>query len=176
MGVDPGEKRVGIALSDEDGAIASPHTTLAVKSNDDAAARIAALVVEHAPIAEIVIGLPIEARGTEGLAAKRARALADRVARATSLRVVLWDERATSQEASRALSAMGLSSREQRGKVDRVAAAVLLQSYLDARAARRARRREAAKTTSPETTAWDADQRPPAEPAAPSGRRRGADE
>jgi putative Holliday junction resolvase len=142
LGVDPGDARVGLAVSDDEGTFASPLCTLAARGEGDPAKRIAAEAA-RAGCAEVVVGLPRNLDGTEGGAARKARALAGRVRAATGLRVVLWDERLTTAEASRALSAVEMRARDQRSVVDQVAATILLQSYLDARAARRRERRAA---------------------------------
>jgi putative Holliday junction resolvase len=149
LGVDPGDARVGLAVSDEDGAWASPLCTLAARGEGDPAKRIAEEAA-RAGCAEIVVGLPRNLDGSEGGAARKARALAGRVRAATGLRVVLWDERLTTAEASRALSAVEMRARDQRSVVDQVAATILLQSFLDARAARRLARR-AEKHAAPQT-------------------------
>jgi putative Holliday junction resolvase len=140
LGVDPGSARVGLAVSDEDGRLASPLRTVPVRPGIDVAAEIAA-AARDVEAGEIVVGLPISLDGVEREAARRARALAARVAEASGLRVVLWDERLSTAEAHRALAAQGHGERARRGRVDRAAAAIVLQAYLDARRARRAARR-----------------------------------
>lgn len=181
LGVDPGDARVGLAVSDDDGTFASPLRTIAARGEGDPAKRIAEEAV-RAGCAEIVVGLPRNLDGSEGGAARKARALAGRVRAATGLRVVLWDERLTTAEASRALSAVEMRARDQRSVVDQVAATILLQSYLDARAARRRARRaekRAAKAgtpqnDTPDTTeaGWTATSEDVASaPGGPSGRR-----
>jgi putative Holliday junction resolvase len=142
LGVDPGDARVGLAVSDDDGTFASPLRTIAARGEGDPAKRIAEEAA-RAGCGEIVVGLPRNLDGSEGGAARKARALAGRVRAVTGLRVVLWDERLTTAEASRALSAVDMRARDQRSVVDQVAATILLQSYLDARAARRRARRAA---------------------------------
>ena len=131
LGVDPGSRRIGLALSDEEGRIALPLDTV-VRGGDDAAEAVA----ERARIEgarEIVIGLPLEMDGTDGPAAKRARRFAAAVERASGLRVVLWDERLTTVAAERALREAGVRGADKKRVVDQVAATVLLQGYLDAR-------------------------------------------
>jgi putative holliday junction resolvase len=139
LAVDPGKVRVGLALSDEGGRLATPHSTLA------AGARLAdriADVAQEAGAGSVIVGLPRRLDGSEGPEAEAARALADEIAAASGLAVELWDERFTSSMAESALR----SSRPKRGRkvatarreaTDRVAAAVLLQSYLDRSAAKR---------------------------------------
>lgn len=131
LGVDPGERRVGIALSDAAGTIAFPREVLTVRSEDEAVQRIA-WIVEDEDVERIVVGLPLSLSGEEGPAARKARGFAERLRAATGLPVVEWDERLTSVGAARILHEGGLNTRRQRGRVDKVAAALLLQAYLDA--------------------------------------------
>lgn len=139
MGIDPGTKRVGVAIAEDDDAmLADARATLAHVSHVDTARQIAQLARDER-IGEIVVGLPIGLDGREGLSSRHARALAAAVEQATKLPVVLWDERMTSAAAHRALGASNVSTRNRKGKVDRIAAALLLESYLDAVRARRDR-------------------------------------
>jgi putative Holliday junction resolvase len=128
LGVDPGSRRVGLSLSDEDGTIASPHATLEGQRLDEQVAEKArALGVER-----IVVGLPLTLEGREGEAARRARRFAARVAELSGLPVTLWDERLTTRAAEQSLLEGNVRRGRRRELVDRVAAALLLQSYLDA--------------------------------------------
>jgi putative Holliday junction resolvase len=137
LGVDLGEKRIGLACSDPTGVLASPTRTL-VRSGDpdeDRAAIVAAAREAGAEV--IVVGLPRSLSGREGPAARGARAeaavLAERAEAAGGIRVELHDERFTTRQAHQALAATGRRARERRDDVDAVAAAVMLQSYLDSR-------------------------------------------
>ena len=134
LGVDPGSRRIGLALSDEERIIASPLETVQVSSRERAAREIAAKVQEHA-VTQIVVGHPLRLDGSEGEAAKLARWFAERLHALTQVPVAMWDERLSSVAAQRALRSAGVKAKDQRGKVDRVAAAMLLQSYLDAHSA-----------------------------------------
>ena len=136
LGVDLGEKRIGLACSDPSGVLASPLRVL-LRSGDPVADRVA--IVEAAQEAEaqvIVVGLPRSLSGREGPAARGARgeaaALVELADRAGGIRVELHDERFTPRDAQKALSAGGRSTRRQRDMIDAAAAAVMLQSYLDA--------------------------------------------
>lgn len=136
LGIDPGTKRVGIALADdEESSFAQPRETL-VHVSDAATARAIAELAKAESVGEIVIGLPIGLDGREGVSSRRARALAAIVERTTGLPVVLFDERMTSQAAHRALDALNVSQRKRRGKVDRIAAVLLLEAYLEMHSAR----------------------------------------
>lgn len=138
LGIDPGARRVGVAVSDEDGMFASPHATLQVKSQAGVASEIGRLAREL--VAErIVIGLPLQLDGREGEAARRARALAALIEQHAQLPIVLWDERLTTRAAERALREGQVRGKDQRALVDQVAAALLLQSYLDAQRAQSGR-------------------------------------
>lgn len=130
IGIDPGQKRVGLAVCDEDGTIALPRPALALRTPKEIAERIVACATEHAA-EHVVMGLPIDMSGREGLAAKKSRALAAKL-RAAGLRVVLWDERASTVAAGRDLARMGHDTRAARALVDSTAACLLLQSWLDA--------------------------------------------
>jgi putative Holliday junction resolvase len=136
LGVDPGSRRIGLALSDENRIIASPLETVQVASREQAARDVAARVKEH-EVTQIVVGHPLRLDGSEGDAAKLARWFADKLRALTKVPVALWDERLSSVGAQRALRSAGVKAKDQRGKVDRVAAAMLLQSYLDAQSASR---------------------------------------
>ena len=131
LGVDPGERRIGLALSDEDGRVAMPLKTLA-RASDDSTARAIADEATAAAAAEIVVGLPLALDGSEGMAARRARALASRIGALATSKVVMWDERLTTAAATRALRDAGVRGRDQRAVVDQAAATLMLQCYLDA--------------------------------------------
>ncbi len=134
LGVDLGERRIGLASSDPTGVLATPLRVL-TRGRDPAADRAA--IVEAARDLEvevIVVGLPRSLSGREGPAARGARAEAAALAEAAGgIPVVLHDERFTTRDASARLRASGRSSRQQRGEIDAAAAAVMLQSYLDGR-------------------------------------------
>jgi putative Holliday junction resolvase len=136
LGVDPGARRIGLALSDEDAQIASPHSTVEVQGLERALREVAALAV-RLEAERVVVGLPLRLDGSEGEAARRARLFAERLGTLTQLPIVLWDERLTTAAAERALSAGGVRGSKRRQVVDRVAAALILQSYLDAQHDRR---------------------------------------
>jgi putative holliday junction resolvase len=138
MGLDVGERRVGIAIADELGIVASPLTT--VVRGDDDLAEIRKLAVARG-VARVVVGLPTGMSGREGPQAASVRAFAERLVGEVgpAIRVEFWDERLTTAVAERALRGRG-GRRRDRGAVDAVAAAVILQGYLDANRARAARR------------------------------------
>ena len=129
VALDPGARRIGVAVSDPLGITAQPYGTLDATAHD-LDQQLGDLVREVA--AElIIVGLPVGLKGTEGPAAREARAFAQRVGEATGLPVKLHDERLTTVTAERVLLEAGLRRERRRAARDRVAAAVLLQSYLD---------------------------------------------
>lgn len=135
FGIDPGERRCGVAVCDDDDFFASALVTLERESDGQVAAEIARLAAEH-EVREIVVGLPIGMDGRIGPSTRRARSLARAIAEASQRRVVMWDERMSSQAAHRALAASGHKAKDRKGKVDRIAAAILLESYVQAQRTR----------------------------------------
>jgi putative Holliday junction resolvase len=129
LGLDVGDKRIGLALSDETATIATGLETLPRKGREDAAA-VASLAAEH-EVSEIVVGLPRTLEGELGPQAGKVIAFMDSLRSRVPIPVVSWDERLTSKAAERALRESDLSSKRRRGKVDKVAAVLILQSYLD---------------------------------------------
>lgn len=138
VGLDLGSRRVGVAVSDRAATLALPHSVLE-RSGDEARDRAALVrVVEEVDAVRVVIGLPLSLDGSDGPAARAVRAQADELARQLSVPVELADERFSSVEANRSLDRAGVGGRRRRQVVDEVAASVLLQSWLDRRAARSA--------------------------------------
>lgn len=132
MGLDYGERRIGVALSDPLGLTAQPLATLDRTASLDAdLAALAALARDHAAT-RFVIGLPLSLDGTHGERARVTEKFARRLERASGLPVESWDERLTSVQAERALLEADLSRRRRRQVIDRAAAVLILQSWLDA--------------------------------------------
>ncbi len=129
LGLDPGERRIGVALSDPLGMIASPHSVIDQRKQD-VATELRRLVDEE-EVTRIVIGLPVSLVGQERSAAQKARAFGALVADATGIEPVYADERFTSNVAERALLEGNVSRADRRATRDKVAAAVMLQGYLD---------------------------------------------
>jgi putative Holliday junction resolvase len=138
LGVDPGSRRIGLALSDEGGTLASPLATVERAGFEAAVAAVARIAQEN-EVRTIVIGLPLRLDGREGPEAQRARVFGEalRAAAGDGVDICYLDERFTTAQAERALRAAGRRGRKQRAVVDQVAATVLLQGYLDARLAER---------------------------------------
>jgi len=133
VGIDPGEARIGIAVSDEDGSIAFPRATVTARGGHEEAARRVREALAGEEIAIVVVGLPLRLDGTEGEAARRARVFGATLGKTLGVEVVYWDERLTTAAAERSLREMGRRGRKQREVVDQSAAALLLQGYLEAK-------------------------------------------
>lgn len=125
LGIDFGQRRVGLALATDDGRVAEPHATLPVRGRDHAIDRLVAVIAELA-VDEVVMGLPLDADGAEGAMARRLRRISAVIARRSGCPVHLVDEHLTSAEAATRLRDAG-SDRP----LDEVAAALILQRYLD---------------------------------------------
>ena len=129
LGLDVGERRVGVAVSDPEGRLAVPLRVVERRGRGDAAA-LAELA--HREGAErIVVGLPVSLNGEIGPQALEVQAFAEQLRAATNTEVVLYDERLSSVEADRHLQAAGLRGKQARERRDGVAAAIILQAYLD---------------------------------------------
>ena len=133
LGVDWGERRIGLALSDETRTLAQPLTTLTRRSGKRFPMRKFLTLLEQHAVTGVVVGLPLDQEGAEAEAAAAARALAADIAQHSGQPVELWDERLTTARALRAVRAMGGSTRGRKDDVDALAAALLLQHYLDAK-------------------------------------------
>jgi putative Holliday junction resolvase len=131
MGLDVGEQRIGVAIADELGMIASP-VGMVPRGEGDLQRIIEMARVQGA--SSVVIGLPTGMSGREGPQAATVRAFAGILAKASadSLEIVFWDERLTSLMAERAMEAQGRKKNRRSGEIDAMAAAVILQGYLDA--------------------------------------------
>ncbi len=132
LGVDWGERRIGLALSDESQTLAQPLATLTRRPGKRFPM---ARLLEHVTAQQavgVVVGLPLDEAGGEGDAARAARALAADIGRRTELPVTLWDERMTTARVLAAVREMGGSTRGRKEDIDALAAALLLQHYLDA--------------------------------------------
>jgi putative Holliday junction resolvase len=130
LGLDVGERRIGVALSDPQGILATALTVIEAKSVDDALRRIVALASEN-DVERIVVGLPISLDGSLGPQAQRVRSFAESLEACTDLPVVTWDERYSTADAERVLVEAGVKREKRKKHVDSVAAAFILQGYLD---------------------------------------------
>jgi putative Holliday junction resolvase len=130
--VDWGEKRIGLALSDESRMLAQPLATLTRRTGKRFPMTALQEHLTKHGVTGVVVGLPLDASGSEGGAAQAARQLADDIARRSGLPVALWDERFTTARVLGAVREMGGKTRDRKGDIDALAATLLLQHYLDA--------------------------------------------
>lgn len=131
LAVDPGEKRLGIAISDPTGTIASPLTVIRHSSREADATAISDLAREHQATL-IVVGQALDTDGQPSHQGKKAARLAGALRAQTQIPVELWDESGSTQVARSARIALGSPRKKRRGHLDELAATVILQSYLDA--------------------------------------------
>jgi putative Holliday junction resolvase len=129
LALDYGTKRIGVALSDELGWTAQPLETLNRRSLDRDIAHIASLVGTH-EVGQVLLGFPIQLDGREGPAIQAMREFQIRLEEGVPVPVILWDERLTTKSAEDFLIAADVSRKKRKGVVDRIAASILLQSYL----------------------------------------------
>jgi putative pre-16S rRNA nuclease len=134
FGLDVGTKTVGVAVSDGLGLTAQPVTTLRRTSLRADLTELRRLAEQHG-VDHAVVGLPLNMNGTEGPSAAEARRFGEAVGHSLGLRVEYWDERLTTTAANRVLLEANLSRARRRAVVDRVAATIILQGWLDAQAA-----------------------------------------
>jgi putative Holliday junction resolvase len=131
LGIDHGDVRIGIALSDPTEFLASPLCVLdSTKAGMD---QILALIAEH-QIEKIVVGLPRNMDGSYGSATEKVRNFIEKLKTRTAIPIFEWDERMSTVSAHNALREAGLDGKQRKGVVDKVAAQIILQNYLDAQA------------------------------------------
>lgn len=128
LALDIGERRIGVAVSDELGMIASPVAT--IDARGDVAAEVQKLIDQYGT-RRIVVGLPIGMSGREGPQAAEVRSVADRLEKQLSIEVLYSDERLSSAVANQALIGQGTRREKRKQHIDAMAAAVILQGYLD---------------------------------------------
>ena len=135
LGVDYGERRVGLALSDPTAMIAQPLPTLTRRKGKRPPVAPLARIAEQHRVEGIVVGLPLTPEGEDSDWTREVRAFAGRLAERSGLPVTLQDERMTSARAERAVRSLGLSrrKREEKERIDAAAAVLILQAYLDNR-------------------------------------------
>ncbi len=130
MALDLGRKRIGVALSDPTGALASPHSTLDSTSQDGDIEAVLRMVSEN-DVGLVVVGLPLSLSGGMGPQAREASGFARALAQRAGVPVRVLDERLSTVQAERLLREAGVKPSRERARVDAAAAAVILQSYLD---------------------------------------------
>ena len=133
IGIDLGEKRIGVAISDSSGNLATPYEVVLRTGDRAQEHRQIRAIVEEVEAEIVVVGLPLSLDGSEGKAAKAAREEAKAIGQIVSLPLEMHDERFTTVEAERLLKEQGLKAPERRKVVDKVAVAILLQAWMDGR-------------------------------------------
>lgn len=130
LGLDYGDRRIGIALSDESGVMATGVTTLVRKSREKDLRALAG-VIERYQVEKIVLGFPLRLDGTEGVQCEKVKHFARLLDKAFHLPIVLWEESFSTKDAETYMREANVKKSKQRGMVDRIAAAIILQHYLD---------------------------------------------
>lgn len=131
LGLDLGERRIGVAVGDSDGRVATPLTVLERSGDRAADYRAVAALVAKWEAGIVVVGMPYSLDGTQGPAARAAADEAARLGAVLDVPVETYDERLTTVTAERRLAEQGLAGRRRRALVDQVAASVILQAWLD---------------------------------------------
>ena len=129
LAVDYGERRTGLAVSDELGYTAQGLDTIIVSNEEEIVPRVAAIAGEKGAD-RIVVGLPLNMDGTESEKSMKVRAFGEILSRQTSLPVVFWDERMTSMQAHRVMQALEVKASRNKHMVDRISATLMLQEYM----------------------------------------------
>jgi len=132
MGIDYGDARTGVAISDLLCSIVGSTTVVPSRNTEKAIADIVRLAKENT-VGEIVVGLPRNMDGTEGIRAELCREFAKKLEEATGLKVTMWDERRTTVEAHNILSQHNYHGKKRKDTVDAVAASLILEGYLNFR-------------------------------------------
>jgi putative holliday junction resolvase len=130
LGLDIGSKRIGVAVSDELGLTAQGLETLACTSPEKDVQRILQLVAQWS-VDEIVVGMPYNLNGTEGIQARKVRAFMERITESVSVPVREWDERLSTAAAERTLLEADMSRAKRRKVIDKLAAVIILQGFLN---------------------------------------------
>ena len=136
IGLDIGEERTGIARSDALQMLAFPHSVVHARTEDEMARDVAAAIRELAPV-HVVAGLPLNQNGEPGPQAGRVLSMLERLRALVNVEITTQDERFSTAEALRVAREMNARGKARKGKVDQVAAALILQTFLDRRAAGR---------------------------------------
>ena len=129
LGIDPGEKRIGLAISDPTGTISRPLSIIHHQSRQKDAQSIIE-IVDAEGVELIVVGWALDAEGRVGHAARKAERLADAIRDFTPVPIKMWDESGTTQDAVQSRIALGVSKKKRKGHLDALAASILLQDFL----------------------------------------------
>jgi putative holliday junction resolvase len=132
LGLDLGNTRIGVAISDELAMMAHPRPHLLRKPWPEFLRALDALIQSEG-VTDLVVGLPLDMKGEEGDAALNVRRIARELKGRTKCSMHLWDERLSTVQAKRALHAQGMNAKKQKGHIDSASAVIVLQAWLDAR-------------------------------------------
>ena len=130
MGIDPGEKRIGISISDPSGTISRPLSVIKNISYQESARSIVKICVEY-EIRKIIIGISRDEDGEVTFSGRKAQRLGDAILSMLDIPLEYWDEMNTTKAAQQSRREMGVSRKQRQGHLDDVAACILLQSYID---------------------------------------------
>jgi putative Holliday junction resolvase len=133
LGIDFGDARIGLALSDELGMLAHPLETIRTKEHADPTARVAEVIARE-KIETVILGMPRNMNGTYGPAAEKVKVFAERLKEKAPCTIKYWDERLTTVAAQKSLHESGRNVKQGRAVIDQVAAQIILQGYLDSQA------------------------------------------
>lgn len=129
LGLDIGERRIGVAISDETQTISRNLETITVGTIHDTINRIKDIVIQH-KVKEVIVGLPLKMDGSIGPAAKKTINFADKLKKNLSAAVSTFDERLTTKQGETVLLQADMSRKRRKSKIDRIAAQIMLQTYL----------------------------------------------
>jgi putative Holliday junction resolvase len=132
MGIDYGTKRIGVAVSDPSGTMAHPLDIVPVREDGSHIEALKKIALDY-QVEKLVVGLPYNMEGDVGVSAQKVMLWAEELGRALNLPVDLWDERLTTAEAHELLMHLKVKGPRRRQIVDKIAASIILKSYLDAR-------------------------------------------
>lgn len=130
LGIDYGDVRIGLAVSDLTGMIAQAVGVISGRDEEKRLLELSDYMARYSP-ETVVLGYPLNMNGTKGERAEKSEAFADKLREMYGVKVVLWDERLSSMAAHRTLEEAGISGKKRKGKVDPLAAVFILQGYLD---------------------------------------------
>jgi putative holliday junction resolvase len=130
VGLDLGEKRIGVAISDETATISTAKDTIEVLNISDTIKKISDIVLSNS-VEEVVIGLPLNMNGTKGPQAEKALTFAERLKKHVLCKVSTFDERLTTSQGQAILISADMSRKKRRQNIDKLAAQIILQAYLD---------------------------------------------
>ena len=133
LGIDHGDARIGLAISDDLGMLAHPLETISVKETPDFIGRIAT-IMQREKISTVILGMPRNMDGSYGPASEKVKVFAEKLRTETDCTIKFWDERLTTVAAQKSLHDAGKNTKQSRKIIDQVAAQLILQGWLDSQA------------------------------------------